>query len=80
METARGRKAECFQKGDTVVKTEIVLQYNGKDVTDKDIVEKVKKKKKKKSGSYQIYVQPENNCAYYTINNEGGDDKVVELF
>jgi hypothetical protein len=62
------------------VKTEIILQYQGKSVTDKEISDKVKAASGKKAAKIEIYVQPENNCAYYTVDSEGGSDKVVELF
>jgi hypothetical protein len=62
------------------LKTEIVLQYQGKNITDKEIAEKVKAAAGKKSGNIEIYVQPETNHVYYTVNAEGADDMVVDLF
>ena len=57
-----------------------MLQYQGKNITDKEIAEKVKAAADKKSGNIEIYVQPETNHVYYTVNAEGADDMVVDLF
>lgn len=59
-----------------VTKTqEIYLEYAGKQILDKDLVEKVKEIWTKELGNkvkdmidVKIYVQPENNVVYYVIN------------
>ncbi|WP_028504924.1 DUF6465 family protein [Ruminococcus sp. FC2018] len=61
----------------------VVLQYNGKDIEMKALVEACKadyKAKGHKSASNVcVYVKPEDNAAYYTVNGKGAEDFKVEL-
>lgn len=66
------------------MKTEMVLQYAGKELTEKEILKKVKedwtKVLKNKVGdlkSVKIYLKPEENKAYYVAN--GSVEGAVEL-
>lgn len=68
------------------VKEEFFLQFNGKEISQADVMKKVKenwtkvqKKKIKDIKSVSIYMVPESGYAYYVINGEGGDDYRVEL-
>lgn len=56
---------------------EIYVQYMGKEILDKDLVEKVKEIWTKEMGNkvkdlvdLKIYVKTEENAAYYVINND----------
>ena len=67
--TAAKKKAE--------LKTELFLQFAGKEFTEKDILQKVKdvwtKTLKNKVGDMKdvkIYLKPEESAAYYVINGE----------
>ncbi|MGN0480921.1 MAG: DUF6465 family protein, partial [Lachnospiraceae bacterium] len=58
-------------------KTNLVIQYFGKEITQDEIVEKVKAAYtadtgKKASGikELNIYVKPEENAAYYVVDNK----------
>ena len=61
-----------------VTKTqEIYLEYAGKQILDKDLIERVKEIWTKEMGNkvkdmvdVKIYVQPENNVVYYVINGD----------
>ena len=73
-----GRKA--------AVKEEFVLEFAGKQITQEEIKKKVKenwtkvqKNKIKDIKTIKVFLQPENSCAYYTINDEGNDSYKIEL-
>lgn len=75
---APGRKA--------AVKEEFVLEFAGKQITQDEIRKKVKenwtkvqKNKIKDIKTIKVFLQPENSCAYYTINDEGNDSYKIEL-
>ena len=57
-------------------KTEVILQYSGKEVAYADLVKKAvqlsKKALKKPAKDVKVYVKPEENMAYYVAN--GGED------
>ena len=40
---------------------------------------KVQKNKIKDIKTIKVFLQPENSCAYYTINDEGNDSYKIEL-
>ena len=67
------------------IKTSVVVQFAGKEVTEKDLIAAVKKaytKKGNKVGdikTIEIYVKPEENAAYYVVNGVGADDYKIEL-
>ena len=59
------------------MKEAVYLQYNGKEINHQDIVKQVKeiwtKQLKKKAGdmkSINIYFKPEENAAYYVVNDD----------
>ena len=67
------------------IKTSVVVQFAGKEVTEKDLIAAVKKaytKKGNKVGdikTIEIYVKPEENAAYYVVTGVGADDYKIEL-
>ena len=67
------------------IKTSVVVQFAGKEVTEKELIAAVKKaytKKGNKVGdikTIEIYVKPEENAAYYVVNGVGADDYKIEL-
>ena len=68
------------------VKEEFVLEFAGKQITQEEIKKKVKenwtkvqKNKIKDIKTIKVFLQPENSCAYYTINDEGNDSYKIEL-
>lgn len=59
------------------LKTEMFLQFDGKEYTEKELIKKVKedwtKVLKNKVGdmkSVRIYLKPQENAAYYVVNDE----------
>ena len=65
-----------------VVRT--ILQVNGKDYDISGMAEKALKSyksvhKRKVVTDFALYVKPEENAAYFTINGEGGDDYKLPL-
>ncbi len=57
--------------------TEVYIQFWGKEVYAKDVVENIKKiwtdemgKKLEELEDLKVYIKPEENGAYYVINNE----------
>lgn len=59
------------------LKTEMFLQFSGKEYSEKDILQKVKdiwtKDLKNKAGDMKdvkIYLKPEENAAYYVVNGD----------
>ena len=57
--------------------TEVYVQFLGKEVYAKDVLENVKKiwteemgKKEKDLKDVKIYIKPEENAAYYVINGD----------
>ena len=82
-ETAKKAPAKRTTAKD--IKTSVVVQFAGKEVTEKDLIAAVKKaytKKGNKVGdikTIEIYVKPEENAAYYVVNGEGSDDYKVIL-
>ena len=61
----------------------VVLQYNGKDIEMKAVVEACKADYKAKghktANNVCVYVKPEENAAYYTVAGKGAEDFKVEL-
>lgn len=61
----------------------VVLQYNGKDIEMKAVVEACKADYKAKghktASNVVVYVKPEENTAYYTVAGKGADDFKVDL-
>ena len=92
-ETTKAAKAETAEKaepkktpGRKAAKKEFVLEFAGKQITQEEIKKKVKenwtkvqKNKIKDIKTIKVFLQPENSCAYYTINDEGNDSYKIEL-
>ena len=82
-ETAK--KAPAKRTTAKEIKTSVVVQFAGKEVTEKDLIAAVKKaytKKGNKVGdikTIEIYVKPEESAAYYVVNGVGADDYKIEL-
>ena len=82
-ETAKKAPAKSTTAKD--IKTSVVVQFAGKEVTEKDLIAAVKKaytKKGNKVGdikTIEIYVKPEESAAYYVVNGIGADDYKIEL-
>lgn len=73
---------KAAKKAETVIKT--IVQVEGKDYDISGIAEKLLKQyksvhKRKVVTEFAVYVKPEENAAYFTINGEGGDEFKVEL-
>lgn len=79
------KKAPAKRAAAKDIKTSVVVQFAGKEVTEKELIAAVKKaytKKGKKVGdikTIEIYVKPEENAAYYVVNGVGADDYKIEL-
>ena len=79
------KKAPAKRTAAKDIKTSVVVQFAGKEVTEKDLIAAVKKaytKKGNKVGdikTIEIYVKPEENAAYYVVNGVGADDYKIEL-
>ena len=93
-ETTKAAKAETAEKAEpkktpgrkAAVKEEFVLEFAGKQITQEEIKKKekenwtkVQKNKIKDIKTIKVFLQPENSCAYYTINDEGNDSYKIEL-
>ena len=58
------------------MKADIILEYNGKQTPDKDLIAAAKKdfvnsgKKASEAKTVEVYVKPEENKAYYVINSD----------
>ena len=79
------KKAPAKRAAAKDIKTSVVVQFAGKEVTEKELISAVKKaytKKGNKVGdikTIEIYVKPEENAAYYVVNGVGADDYKIEL-
>ena len=93
-ETTKAAKAETAEKAEpkktpgrkAAAKEEFVLELACKQITHEEIKKKVKenwtkvqKNKIKDIKTIKVFLQPENSCAYYTINDEGNDSYKIEL-
>ena len=82
-ETAK--KAPAKRAAAKDIKTSVVVQFAGKEVTEKELIAAVKKAYTKKGNNVgdiktiEIYVKPEENAAYYVVNGVGADDYKIEL-
>lgn len=68
------------------IKSNVMLQFAGKEVSAKDILANVKKAwtsqlkgKLKDIKTIDIYVKTEENRAYFVINGESGENYFIEL-
>ncbi len=72
---AEAKTTETAKKA-AVVTEEVYLQYAGKEFSSADLTAKVKEiwkemgKKAADLKDIKVYVKPEENAAYYVINNE----------
>ena len=79
------KKAPAKRAAAKDIKTSVVVQFAGKEVTEKELIAAVKKaytKKGNKVGdikTIEIYVKPEESAAYYVVNGVGADDYKIEL-
>ena len=79
------KKAPAKRAAAKDIKTSVVVQFAGKEVTEKELIAAVKMaytKKGNKVGdikTIEIYVKPEENAAYYVVNGVGADDYKIEL-
>ena len=74
--TKKPARAASTKKADADKVEEIYVQFNGQEITTKDILEKVKQAHKDNNHrignikSTQIYIKPEDGMAYYVINGK----------
>ena len=78
----KAAKKPAAKKAEPVIKT--ILQVEGKDfdlsTVAVDALKKYKSTHKRKVvNEFIVYVKPEDNAAYYTVNGEGQDDFKVDL-
>ena len=66
-----------FQKKHVSLNTEVYVQWLGKEVYERDIIENIKKvwteemgKKESELVDLKIYIKPEDNGAHYVINGD----------
>ncbi|SEL65987.1 hypothetical protein SAMN02910353_03106 [Ruminococcus sp. YRD2003] len=76
------KKATEKTKSETSLKT--IVQVNGKDIDVSNIAADALKAyksvhKRKVVNEFIVYVKPEENAAYYTINGEGSDKYKIDL-
>ena len=62
----------------------MTIQFQGKDIVAKDVMEAAKKayleaNPEGEIKSIAIYVKPEENAAYYVVNGEGSEDYKIQL-
>lgn len=75
-------KKPAAKKAEPVIKT--ILQVEGKDFDLSTIAQDALKQyksvhKRKVVDEFVVYVKPEDNAAYYTVNGEGQDDFKIDL-
>ena len=76
------KKETVSKKAESTLKT--IVQVNGKDIDVSTIAADTLKSyksvhKRKVVNEFVIYVKPEENVAYYTINGEGSDEYIINL-
>ena len=79
---APAKKPAAKKAAEPVIKT--ILQVGGKDydvsTLAADALKSFKSVHKRKAVSeFVVYVKPEENAAYYTVNGEGQDDYKIDL-
>ena len=62
----------------------VTIQFNGKDIVAKDVLEAAKKAYAEKNPegeikSMDLYVKPDEGVAYYAVNGEGNEDYKIQL-
>ena len=80
---AAAKKAPAKAAAKKETGDKVVLQYNGKEIEMKAVVEACKADYKAKghrsANNVVVYVKPEDNTAYYTVAGKGAEDFKVEL-
>ena len=76
------KKETVSKKAEPTLKT--IVQVNGKDIDVSNIAANALKSyksvhKRKVINEFVVYVKPEENVAYYTINGEGSDEYKIDL-
>ncbi len=76
------KKVTASKKAEPTLKT--IVQVNGKDIDVSTIAADTLKSyksvhKRKVVNEFVVYVKPEENAAYYTINGEGSDEYKIDL-
>lgn len=66
------------------VKSSVVIEYAGRQIVARDVLEAAKKayesmNKGAAIETIEIYVKPEEGAAYYVVNGEGSDQYKVQL-
>lgn len=67
-----------------VVKHAVTIEFQGRQIVAKDVLAACEKayderEDKKPVKALDVYIKPEENCAYYVVNGEGSDEYRVEL-
>ena len=75
---------KATEKTNTETSLKTIVQVNGKDIDVSNIAADALKAyksvhKRKVVNEFVVYVKPEENAAYYTINGEGSDEYKIEL-
>lgn len=75
-------KEEAAKKAEPAVT--VTIQFNGKDIVAKDVLEAAKKAYAEKNPegeikSMDLYVKPDEGVAYYAVNGEGNEDYKIQL-
>ncbi|MBQ8921387.1 MAG: hypothetical protein IJ060_04405 [Oscillospiraceae bacterium] len=81
-EKAAAKAKPAAKKAEPTIKT--ILQFDGKDIDVSTIAADALKTyksvhKRKVVNEFVVYVKPEENAAYYTVNGEGDDSFKVDL-
>ena len=76
------KKETVSKKAEPTLKT--IVQVNGKDIDVSNIAANALKSyksvhKRKVVNEFVVYVKPEENAAYYTVNGEGSDEYKIDL-
>lgn len=81
VEKATKAASEAVKNATSKVKEEVFVEFGGKSVLASDIIEKVKADYKASGNKaaikkIQVYIKPEDGCAYYVINGVAEGKKV----
>ena len=81
-EKAAAKAKPAAKKAEPVIKT--ILQVEGKDFDVSTIAADALKAyksvhKRKAVSEFVVYVKPEENAAYYTVNGEGSEEFKIDL-
>ena len=81
---APARKKAPAKKAEKETEAAVVIQYAGKEIAAKEILERAKiafadANPGVKIETIVLYVKPEEDVAYYVVNGIGNDDYKIEL-